>query len=377
MARFSLFRLHGLVVKEFVQLKRDRFTMALIIGLPIIQLLLFGLAINVNPKHLPTALMNYDQGPFARTLIHGLENTNYFKFVYFPHTEKEAQYLLSTNQVKFILTIPSDFSRKLIRKEHPAALLEADGTDPVSVVYALSASNNLMSTVFNNDLIGSIHEPIQHQTPAELRTHINYNASAITQYNIVPGLLGLVLSMTFVMVSAMALARERERGNWECLLATSLKPLEVMIGKSLPLIVIGYLQVFIILIIAVSFFRIPFLGSLWLFLLIILPFILANLFVGILFSTFAKNQLEASQLSTLFMMPSLLLSGFAFPFKGMPYWAQFIGNLLPLTHFNNIVRGMMLKGIGFHEVMIDLGPILLFMCVSLFLALRFYKQTLD
>jgi ABC-2 type transport system permease protein len=377
MSKFSRFRLQGLIVKEFIQLKRDRFAMALIIGLPVIQLLLFGLAINANPKNLPSALINYDQGSFSRTLIQGLENTHYFKFLYYPQTEQEAKNLLATNQVKFILTIPSDFSRQLIRKENPAALLEVDGTDPVSVAYALSASTHLMHSVFQNDLVGVLQTKMQVSNPADLRIHINYNPSAITQYNIVPGLLGLVLTMTFVMVAAMALARERERGNWECLLATSLKPIEVIIGKALPLILIGYTQVFIILLLAIWFFQIPFLGSMLLFLIVVLPFMLANLFVGILFSTFAKNQLEASQLCTLFMMPSLLLSGFAFPFNGMPAWAQFIGNLLPLTHFNNISRGLMLKGISLEEVMIDLWPILIFLIFSLFLALRFYKQTLD
>jgi ABC-2 type transport system permease protein len=375
--RFSFFRLKGLVVKEFTQLKRDRFTFALIIGLPIIQLMLFGLAINANPKNLPTALINFDKGPFARTLIHGLENTQYFKFNYFPQSEAEANQLIATHQVQFILNIPSDFSRKIIRGDYPAALLEVDGTDPVSVAYAVSASTNMMQTIFQRDLVGPNKSLAIGKSPAELRVQVKYNPSAITQYNIVPGLLGLVLTMTFVMVASMALTREREMGTLESLLSTSLLPMEVIIGKSLPFVAIGYAQVFIILMMAIFFFNIPFIGSFLLLLLVTLPFILANLFVGIFFSTFAKNQLEASQLSTFFMMPSLLLSGFAFPFKGMPEWAQWIGNLLPLTHFNNITRGILLKGIGFQEVMFDLWPILLFMSLMLILAMKHYHQTLD
>ncbi|KTC65815.1 ABC transporter permease (plasmid) [Legionella adelaidensis] len=376
-AQFSFSRLMGLVAKEFTQLRRDRFTFALIIGLPLIQLILFGLAINANPKYLPSALINYDTGPFSRELIYGLENTHYFKFMYFPSSSKEADKLMVSHEVQFILTIPSDFSQKIVRGEYPAALLEVDGTDPVSVGYAVSASSGLMQTIFQHspDLPGGFLN--ENKTPADLRVQVRYNPSAITQYNIVPGLLGLVLTMTFVMVASMALTREKEMGTLESLLATSLLPSEVVIGKTLPFLLIGYAQVFIILLMAIFFFNIPFLGSFILLLLVTLPFILANLFVGIFFSTFSSTQLEASQLSTFFMIPSLLLSGFAFPFKGMPIWAQWFGNILPLTHFNNIVRGIMLKGVGIQEVFYDVWPIILFLLIALFLAMKHYRRTLD
>ena len=275
------------------------------------------------------------------------------------------------------MTIPTDFSRQLVRGKNPAALLEVDGTDPVSVAYAVSASNNVMANMFQYDLTGPLATLNAKAGPAQLWIHTRYNPSAITQYNIVPGLLGTVLTMTFVMVASMALTRERERGTMETLLSTPLSPLEVIIGKSVPFIIVGYLQVVIVILIAIGFFHIPLLGSTFLLLLATLPFILANLSVGMTISTLAKTQLEASQISIFFFLPSLLLSGFAFPFKGMPLWAQWIGNMLPLTHFINIVRGIMLKGIGWAVVWVDFWPICVFMLVMLLVALKRYRQTLD
>lgn len=374
---FSFFRVRGLIIKEFTQFIRDHTTFALVIGIPILQLVLFGLAINTNPKNLPSSLINFDDGPFSRTLIHELENTQYFKFDHFPKSEEEANELLETHQVLFTLSIPSDFSRQLVRGKNPSALLEVDGTDPVSVASAMAASTGLTPTLFQYDLIGPLAFLNPTNTAAELIVHVKYNPSAITQYNIVPGLLGVVLTMTFVMVAAMALTRERELGTMETLLSTPLLPIEVIIGKAIPFLIVGYLQVLIILFISRYFYEVPFVGNPLLLLFVTLPFILANLFVGIFFSTIANTQLEASQTSTFFFLPSMLLSGFAFPFKGMPIWAQWIGNLLPLTHFNNMVRGVMLKGAGFKEVWIDLWPILLFMIVMFIFAVKRYRQTLD
>lgn len=395
--RFSFFRLWGLIIKEFNQFKRDRSTFAMVISLPIVQLLLFGLAINTNPKFLSSSLVNFDNGPFSRTLIHELENTQYFKFDHYPQSKNDAQKLMQTHQVLFTLTIPPDYSRKLVRGENPSALLEVDGTDPVSVAYAVSAASNLMSSsaapsaawankggnsplivgLFQYDLLGPLELLNPKSSPAQLLVHTKYNPSGITQYNIIPGLLGTVLTMTFVMVASMALTRERERGTMETLLATPILPLEVIIGKAMPYLIVGYLQVMIVMFIATFFFRVPMLGNPALLLTAALPFILANLAVGITISTFAKTQLEASQISLFFFLPSMLLSGFAFPFKGMPIWAQWIGNVLPMTHFVNIVRGVMLKGIVFTETWIDLWPILLFMLVMLLIALKRYRQTLD
>ncbi|OGT37861.1 MAG: mannose-1-phosphate guanyltransferase [Gammaproteobacteria bacterium RIFCSPHIGHO2_12_FULL_38_14] len=373
----SFFRLWGLVVKEFTQFKRDHSTFAMVISVPIIQLILFGLAINTNPRHLPTALINFDQGPFSRTLIQQLNATQYFNFDHFPQTEAAAQKLFDRHQVLFTLNIPPDFSRKLVRGQKPVALLEVDGTDPVSVGSAVAAVNGLMPTLFQYDLVGPLSRLKPSAGPAEIRIHVKYNPSAITQYNIVPGLLGTVLTMTFVIVASMALTRERERGTLEGLLSTPILPIEVIIGKATPFIVVGYVQVIIVLAIAHLFFKVPMNGSFILLILVTFPFILANLFTGIMISTFAKTQLEASQFGIFFFLPSMLLSGFAFPFKGMPMWAQGLGNILPLTHFINIIRGIMLKGIGFRDVWVDLIPLLLFMIVILFIALKRYRQTLD
>jgi ABC-2 type transport system permease protein len=377
MMAISWSRLWGLIIKEFTQFKRDHSTFAMVISLPIVQLLLFGLAINTNPKNLPSALINFDNGPFSRTIIHELENTQYFSFNHLPQSEAEAKKLMDTHQVLFTLSIPPDFSRKLVRGENPTALLEVDGTDPVSVAYAVAATNGLMPTMFQYDLIGVLNDLKPKAGPAQLIVHTKYNPSAITQYNIVPGLLGTVLTMTFVMVASMALTRERERGTMETLLSTPLLPIEVIVGKATPFIMVGYIQVIIVILLAVYFFQVPLLGSSLLLFIVVLPFVLANLSVGITISTLAKTQLEASQISIFFFLPSMLLSGFAFPFKGMPLWAQAIGNVLPLTHFINIVRGVMLKGIGFAEVWVDLWPILVFMLLMLVVALKRYRQTLD
>lgn len=375
--QFSWKRLLSLIIKEFRQFKRDRTTFALVMGLPLVQLTLFGFAINTNPKHLPSALINFDSGPFSRTLVHGLENTQYFSFNKFPKSEEAAKELMQTHQVLFTLTIPTDFSRRIVRGESPSALLEVDGTDPVSIAYAVSATDNIMKDIFRYDLIGPLEYLNQQQPPAVLDLHRKYNPSAITQYNIVPGLLGTILTITFVLVASMALTRERERGTMESLLSTPIKPVEVIIGKSIPFLIVGYVQLIIVIFLARFLFAIPILGPLWLLLLTSLPFILANLFVGILISTVAHSQLEASQIGIFFFLPSMLLSGFAFPFKGMPFWAQWIGNVLPLTHFINIVRGIMLKGIGIRESWTDLWPLLLFLIVMFVIAIRQYRETLD
>lgn len=375
--KFSLPRFWGLILKEFAQFRRDHTTFAIIIFMPILQLTIFGLAINANPKHLPTAIINSDSGPFSRTLIRGMENTDYFKFDHFPKTEDEASKMITRHEVLFALNIPADFSRQIVNGKRPQALLEVDGTDPVSVAYAVSASSGLMNGVFQYDLVGPLNDLQPKPAPASLVVHTKYNPTAITQYNIVPGLMGTLLTMTFVMVASMALTREREHGTMETLLSTPIMPLEVIIGKAVPFIVVGYLQVLVVFLIATLFFKVPMLGNPFTLLLVVFPFVLANLSVGITISTMAKTQLEASQASIFFFLPSMLLSGFAFPFKGMPLWAQWIGNVLPLTHFINIVRGLMLKGIAFTDVWVDLWPILLFMFVTLMIALKRYRKTLD
>jgi ABC-2 type transport system permease protein len=373
---FSFRRLLGLLIKEWHQFRRDHTTFAMIVGIPIIQIILFGLAIDTNPKFLSSALINFDNGPFSRSLVQALENTEYFKFKYFNVSEKEAENLIMSGKVSFILNIPSDFSNNIIRNRPATALLEVDGTDPTTVGYAVSAANAIKDYAFKYDLIGILKKPDSKQAKTEIITHVRYNPERLTTLSIVPGLTGMILTMTLVMVTAMALTREEERGTLESLLITPALPSEVIFGKVLPYIIVGYLQAVFILVLARVFFQIPIEGSVLLLLFITMPFILANLFVGISISTVTKTQLEASQLSTFFFLPSILLSGFAFPFQSMPLWAQWLGNTLPMTHYNNIIRAIMLKGSGLVQIWQDLWPILLFMILALFLALKRYRQTL-
>lgn len=373
---FSFKRLIGLLIKEWHQFRRDHTTFAMIIGIPIVQIILFGLAINTNPKYLPSAVINFDNGPFSRSLIHALENTQYFKFSHANVSEKEAEELITAGKVLFILTIPSDFSNQIVRHQRAEALLEADGTDPTTVAYAVSAATSIMDYAFKYDLIGSL-KPLNKPSQVELKTHIRYNPERISALSIVPGLIGMILTMTLVMVTSMALTREQERGTLESLLIIPVLPVEVIFGKVLPYIIVGYLQAIFILLLAKFLFAVPIRGNIFLLFFITMPFILANLFIGISISTVTKTQLEASQLSTFFFLPSILLSGLAFPFQGMPLWAQWLGDTLPMTHFNNITRAIMLKGSGLVQIWQDLWPILVFMLLALFLALKRYRQTLD
>jgi ABC-2 type transport system permease protein len=374
---FSLARLWAVVVKEFNQFKRDHTTFAMIIGIPLVQILLFGYAINVNPKNLPVAVLSADNSIFTRTLVSKLETTKYFQVTKNINTEAEAEKLLRTGKVQFVLNIPVDFSRKFIRGEQPAVLLEVDAADPASIGNALAAVNALAPTLFDFDLTGSLAYLKPTTPPATINTHLRYNPNQITQYNIVPGLIGIILTMTLVMVTAMIITRERERGTIETLLTTPARPLEVIIGKSLPYVIVGYLQMGLLVIVAKVLFDIPLHGSLFVLIVATLPFILGNLLVGIAFSTIAQTQLQASQMTMFFFLPSLLLSGFAFPFRGMPEWAQWIGQCLPMTHYVNITRGIFLKGNGWIEIWPDLWPILIFMVVATFVGVSRYRQTLD
>ena len=374
---FSIPRIMAMLTKEFIQLKRDKTTLGMMIGIPIIQLMLFGYAINMNPKHLPAALNVQDHSVFARTFVEGMKNTGYFQFTKLANSEKNARQMLQKNEVSFVVNIPADFSKKLVRGEHPEILIEADGTDPSATGSAINAVTGLVPTIFNRNLTGPLSSLVQSSSPANLIIHALYNPAEITQYNIVPGLMGVVLTMTMVIITSMAITREREKGTMESLLATPLRPIEVIIGKLLPYALVGYIQAIIIMLASRFLFDVPILGSMVTLVLVLLPFIIANLAIGLTFSTLAKNQLQAVQSGFFFFLPSLLLSGFMFPFRGMPEWAQWMGNIFPLTHFLTIVRGIMLKGNGWVEIWPALWPILIFMIIALTIAILRYRQTLD
>ena len=374
---FSWSRWLGIVVKEFIQLKRDRLTFGMIVGIPIIQLILFGFAINSDPKHLPTAVLSLDNSVFARTIVRALENSDYFYIIKHAQSETEAERLLATGEVQFVLTIPVDFSHRLLRQQRPVLLLEADASDPAATSNALSVLNSLGQRALARDFQGSLQYLSERPASFELRIHRRYNPEGITQYNIVPGLLGIILTMTMVMMTGLAMTRERERGTMENLLATPALPIEVMTGKIVPYIMIGLIQVTLVLLAARWLFSVPMQGSLFLLYCAVLLFIAANLTLGITISSLAKNQLQAMQMTFFFFLPSILLSGFMFPFRGMPEWAQAIGSLVPVTHFLRVVRGILLKGNELSDIWQHLWPIALFMLVVLILGLRVYRRTLD
>jgi len=376
MRRFSLSRLWAIVVKEFIQMRRDRVTFGMMIGVPLIQLVLFGYAINADPKHLPTAVLLADYGPQGRTLLHAIRNSDYFEFRRELTTEQEGRDVLARGEVQFVVSIPQNFTRDLLRGERPAILVEADATDPAATSNAIGSLRVLMSTALRHDLKGPLGFLAASDEPLDLRIHAQYNPEANTQYNIVPGLMGVVLTMTMVMITGLAITRERERGTMENLLSMPTRPFEVMVGKIIPYILVGYVQVGLILLAARLLFHVPMLGNIGVLLVVAFVFITANLAMGITFSTLAENQLQAVQLSFFFFLPSLLLSGFMFPFRGMPLWAQVIGEALPLTHFMRIVRGITLKGTGLADMQIDVAALFIFMIVAMGLALAF-RRTLD
>jgi ABC-2 type transport system permease protein len=375
--QFSPRRFWAMIVKEFVQMRRDRVTFGIMIGIPLLQLILFGFAINSDPKHLPAAVLLADRGPYGRTLLYAIRNSGYFNFVRQARTEAEARDLLARGEVQFIINIPVDFTRDLLRGDRPSILIEADATDPAATSNALGALRPLMNTALQNDLAGPLAFLAPPDIPVDLHIHALYNPEGITQYNIVPGLMGVVLTMTMVMITALAITRERERGTMENLLAMPAHPTEVLVGKIVPYVLVGYVQILLILIAARLLFAVPVEGSMGLLLAVALVFIVANLAMGITFSTLAANQLQAVQMAFFFFLPSLLLSGFMFPFRGMPAWAQWIGEVLPLTHFLRIVRGILLKGNGPADVMGQLWPIALFAAVALAVGIKRYRQTLD
>jgi ABC-2 type transport system permease protein len=377
MSRFSIPRFWAVVLKEFIQMKRDRMTFAMMVGIPLLQLLLFGFAINSDPKRLPSAVLNADRGPFARTLVAALQHSDYFAFTREARTEAEAAELLQLGLVQFVVNIPEDFTRRLWRGEKPTLLVEADATDPAATGPALSAVRTLLDDALERDLTGPVASLRARGGPVELAIHAHYNPENITQYNVVPGLMGVVLTMTMIVITALAITRERERGTMENLLATPARPLEVMTGKILPYILVGYVQVSLILLASRVIFHVPMTGSLPLVYSVALLFIAANLAVGITFSTLAQNQLQAIQMAFFFFLPSILLSGFMFPFRGMPEWAQWLGSCLPLTHFLRIIRGILLKGSGLTEIAPELWPIALFFAVAIAVGLKRYRQTLD
>ncbi len=366
-------RTWAMLVKEFIQLKRDRVSFAMIIMIPLIQLLLFGYAINTNPRHLPTAVLLQENSDVGRSILRALETTQYFKVTHVLHDEAEFDRLLASGSVLFAIEIPANFEREVRRGDRPAILVASDATDPVAAGAAIAALNGVLQTALRYD--HGIPETVL--PPFEFRSHARYNPAAETSLNIVPGLVGTILTLTMLIVTALSVTREIERGTMESLLSMPIKPVEVMLGKIIPYIIVGFIQAALILGIGILLFGVPLLGSLLLLAALSTLFITANLAIGYTFSTLAQNQLQAMQMSLMFFLPNILLSGFMFPFAGMPVWAQWIGEALPLTHYLRIVRGIMLKGATFENLYYDTAALTGLMLFAMAIAVTRFRRTLD
>ncbi|WP_291860238.1 ABC transporter permease [Bradyrhizobium sp.] len=366
-------RSYAMVVKEFIQLRRDRVSFAMIVMIPVMQLLLFGFAINTTPRHLPTAVLLQEDSDLARSVLKAMENTAYFRFTREVHEVAEFDDLLLSGQVLFGVEIPRGFERAVRRGDRPALLVAADATDPVAAGSAMSALGTVVQTALQHDLhIGDPASP-----PFEIRSHARYNPTASSRLNIVPGLVGTILTMTMLIFTALSVTREIERGTMESLLSMPITPVEVMLGKILPYVLVGFIQAILIIGIGVLLFGVPIYGSLTLLALLSTLFITTNLAIGYTFSTIAQNQLQAMQMSLMFFLPSILLSGFMFPFAGMPVWAQYIGEGLPLTHYLRIVRAIMLKGATLPNMQYDAIALLALMLLAMTIAVMRFRRTLD
>jgi ABC-2 type transport system permease protein len=374
---FSVHRWWAIVTKEFLQLRRDRITFAMIVGIPIVQLVLFGYAINSDPKNMPTAVLSYDRSEFTRALIQAMGTSAYFRITGELADEEAGRRALATGSAQFVLTIPADFTSRLLRGDHAQVLLEADASDPTATGVALGVTSQLVSAVSQRCLTGPLSGLAGGKPAFEVVVHRCYNPESITQYNIVPGLMGVILTMTLVMMTGLAMTRERERGTMENMLSMPFRPVEVLTGKVLPYVLIGLIQASIILLAARLIFGIPIMGSLVALYATTLLFIACNLTVGITLSSLAQNQLQAMQLTFFYFLPNLLLSGFMFPFRGMPPWAQAIGSLAPLTHYNRLVRGILLKGNDWPDLWPSVWPLAVFAVAVMTVAVRTYRRTLD
>jgi len=373
----SFAHIGAIFMKEFMQMRRDRLTFGMMFAIPVMQLTLFGFAINSDPKHLPTAVHVEEQTPIVRTLLQALETSGYYDVVMETADPRESAVLLARGDVAFVVSIPAGFTERLIRGDRPQIFIDADASDPAAASNAIGRAEAIFTRALRHDLKGPLGYLAPAPAPFDLVIHARYNPEGITQYNIVPGLLGVILTMTLVMITGMAMTREAERGTMENLLAMPVKPIEVMIGKILPYVAVGAAQTAVVLTVARLVFAVPFIGSLWLLLFGVAIFVLANLALGFTFSTIAKSQMQAMQLTFFFFLPSILLSGFMFPFRGMPHWAQAIGEILPLTHFLRIVRGVMLKGAGLVEMQGELIAMSAFTAAAVAAAMLRYRRTLD
>ncbi|WP_012624966.1 ABC transporter permease [Desulfovibrio falkowii] len=376
-AGFSFHRFFALLTKELIQMRRDKATFSMLLSVPLMEILLFGYAINADPKHLPTLVVDADQSVMSRSLVSTLEVSGYFDITNRHATEDEARSALANGAAQFVVNIPVDFSRRVARGECPQVLIEADATDPSATSAAIGALSGLAARAIDEDLRGPLAGLKQGSAPYELLVHRRYNEENESAFSVVPGILGVVLSSTMIMMTSIAMTRERERGTLESLLVAPIRPLEMMLGKISPYLLIGFGQILVIMTAAKVLFHVPMLGSMLLLFMVCVVFICANLALGFIFSSIAKNQMQANQASSGFLLPSIILSGFMFPYRGMPEWAQWLGEILPVTHFLRIVRGILLKGNTLGDVWGDFWALVLILGVVCALSIRCYRRTLD
>ncbi|MBP9952112.1 MAG: ABC transporter permease [Cypionkella sp.] len=370
-------RFLAVLIKEFVQMRRDRVTFAMMIGIPVMQLLLFGYAINMDPKHLPTLVEIADESPLSRAVLMGMKQSEYFDFVGQVTSPAEGDLALREGRANFIIVIPPDFERDVLRGLAPQILLSADASDPSAAAGAVGAITGIVTLATQQVLTGPLATTAAKPAPFSVVVHRQYNPEGKTSINIVPGLLAIILSMTMVMITAVAIVREAEKGTMETLIATPVRPAEVMLGKIMPYIIVGYVQTLVFLLAARFLFDVPFVGNPLAFFVGFNLYIIVNLALGFLISTIARSQMQAMQISFFTLLPTILLSGFMFPFAGMPAWAQMIGSAIPATHFLRLTRKVMLKGAGMAEIAPDMLAIFLISVVIVALALKRYRQTLD
>lgn len=374
---FSLVRLFAILAKEAIQMRRDRVTFAMMLGVPLMQLMLFGFAINNDPKGLPAALLDLSNDRYSRALVGAFEHSGYYEFLYQPASADEAEALIASGAVTFVVTIPSDFGARVERDDSPQVLVEADATDPAAASNAIGALSTLADRALTRERGREAAVAQAKRSGVTIITHRRYNPEGISQYNIVPGLMGVILQMTMVMMTAMALVREMERGTMENLLAMPATAAEIMIGKVAPYLVVGMVQVVVVLVAAKLIFAVPFVGGLPLLLFSVLVYVVALVLLGYTISTFARTQMQAMQLTFFFFLPSILLGGFMFPFDGMPGWAQVLGEMFPLTHFLRVVRAIMLKGADWRAVSAEVAALFAFVAFYAGLALARFRGTLD
>jgi ABC-2 type transport system permease protein len=366
-------RTWAMLIKEFIQLRRDRLSFGMIVMIPLMQLLLFGYAINTTPRDLPTAVLLQERSDVGRSILAALENTRYFKLTRQLHNEAEFDRVLITGDVLFAIEIPAGFERALRRGDRPAILIAADATDPVAAGSAMSSLAQIVQTALRHDRL----IPETSAMPFEIRAHSRYNPAGATSLNIVPGLVGTILTMTMLIFTALSVTREIERGTMESLLSMPITPVEIMLGKIVPYVIVGFVQAALIIGMGIALFGVPVIGNLTLLAILSTLFITANLSIGYTFSTIAQNQLQAMQMSMMFFLPNILLSGFMFPFAGMPEWAQWIGEALPLTHYLRIVRAIMLKGATLADLHSDGLALLGLTLVAMMIAVTRFRRTLD